>query len=54
MSVSVSIKDEIEAYNEMIKIENKLNSDLGYLYWKKYIAGAFWETTSKLKLYNSL
>ena len=36
MSASVTIKDEIEAYNEMIKIENKLNSDLGYLYWKKY------------------
>ena len=46
MSVSVTVKDEIESYNEMIKIENKLNSDLGYLYWKKYIAGAFWANIS--------
>jgi len=46
VSVNVTIKDEIEAYNEMIKIENKLNSDLGYLYWKKYIAGAFWANIS--------
>jgi hypothetical protein len=46
MSVSVTVKDEIETYNEMIVIENKLNSDLGYLYWKKYIAGAFWANIS--------
>lgn len=46
MSVSVTVKDEIESYNEMIVIENKLNSDLGYLYWKKYIAGAFWSNIS--------
>ena len=46
VNVSVTIKDEIEEYNEMIKIENKLNSDLGYLYWKKYIAGAFWANIS--------
>jgi hypothetical protein len=46
VSVSVNVKDEIESYNEMIKIENKLNSDLGYLYWKKYIAGAFWANIS--------
>lgn len=46
LNVSVTFKDEIESYNEMQKIENKLNSDLGYLYWKKYIAGAFWANIS--------
>jgi hypothetical protein len=42
----MDISDEEEAYNEMKRIEDKLNSDLGYLYWKKYIAGAFWSNIS--------
>ena len=39
-------KNMIRIRKRKIKIENKLNSDLGYLYWKKYIAGAFWANIS--------
>ena len=46
MSVSITVNDEEESFKEMQRIENKLNSDLGYLYWKKYIAGAFWANIS--------
>jgi len=38
--------DDENTFYEMQRIENKLNSDLGYLWWKKYIAGAFWSNIS--------
>jgi hypothetical protein len=38
--------DDENIFFEMQRIENKLNSDLGYLWWKKYIAGAFWSNIS--------
>jgi len=30
----------------VVFLENKLNTDIGYFYWKKYIASAFWSQIS--------
>ena len=38
--------DDENIFYDIQRIENKLNSDLGYLWWKKYIAGAFWSNIS--------
>ncbi len=33
-------------YNQMKKLENKLNGELGDLWWNKYISSAFWSNIS--------
>lgn len=37
---------DLQIYEEMEKMQNKLNKDLGYQWWRKYISGAFWANIS--------
>jgi hypothetical protein len=37
---------ESEKYELMIKLENKLNGELGDMWWNKYVGGAFWTNIS--------
>jgi hypothetical protein len=35
-------KDDDYYYNDMCRIRDKVNKKIGYNWWKRYIAGAFW------------
>ena len=35
-----------EKYKQMIKLENKLNGELGDIWWSKYVSAAFWSNIS--------
>ncbi len=37
---------EIEKYELMKKLQNKLNGELGDLWWNRYVGGAFWSNIS--------
>ncbi len=37
---------DLQIYEEMEKMQNKLNNDLGYQWWRKYVSGAFWSNIS--------
>ncbi len=39
-------QQEIEKYELMTKLENKLNGELGDMWWNKYVGGAFWANIS--------
>lgn len=43
---SIKLDSSKSKYNSMMKIENKLNIDIGFKWWKLYIASAFWSNIS--------
>ena len=42
----MDIEIEIEKYELMKKLQNKLNGELGDLWWNRYVGGAFWSNIS--------
>ena len=42
----MDIEIENETYELMKKLQNKLNGELGDLWWNRYVGGAFWSNIS--------
>ena len=45
-STAIIVKNETEPAKYIKFIETKLDKDIGYYYWKKYVAAAFWSQVS--------